>query len=323
MVATIGGVSVTDRSVPATGLEARDLRFRTRVRLGQCLYLLGLSKYLLPAFVPKPGPLRRRMLAYLEHYLASVRSADSVLLLKPLDAQFAVDLIDHMLQPFLRERGEIYEIAEIRHICANVMADDHILDIGANHGFWGVAVARAAGLSAKLHLFEANPVLVLRLRKTLLLNRQIDARLHGIAVGDGTSESISFFRPQGNLSGLGSTVLHDYANGQGYLRADDQIRVATRSIDQLMDAGEITGMDVVKIDVEHAEDAVIDGAKRAIDRFKPRLLMVETGVDSRATSTLLAAGYSMTALGVDGREFTAPLGYWGNLLFRRPAPRVD
>ncbi len=307
---------MTSSSLPATN---QDWRFRARVTLGRLLYHAGAHKHLLPVFNPEPGPVATRCLAYLDHYLRSVTIAEADLDLAPLGARFACDLNDHMLAPFLRNEAPIYELAEINFFRQQVRSGDHIIDIGANHGFWGITLARTAGTGSRLQLFEANPTIARRVRRTLSLNPQVNGQLHELAVTDGASSQISFYRPQDNLSGLGSTVLHNYANERGYLRADDRIIVHARSIDQLMDSGDITGMDLVKIDVEQAEDAVIAGAKRALARFKPRLLMVETGTGSSATRTLLKLGYQMTALHPDGSETAAPPDHWGNLLFRREA----
>lgn len=296
-----------------------DWRFRARLTFGRLLYSAGAYRRLLPVFTPEPGPVANRCLSYLDHYLRSVTVAEADLELAPLGARFACDLNDHMLAPFLRNEAPIYELAEIEFFRRQIRPTDHIIDIGANHGFWGITLANDAGPGSQLHLFEANPTIARRVRRTLSLNPLVNGRLHELAVTDGASSQISFYRPQDNLSGLGSTVLHDYANERGYLRADDRIIVHAKSIDQMMDLGDLTGMDLVKIDVEQAEDAVVAGAMRAIARFKPRLLMVETGTGSEASTTLKKLGYQMTALHPDGSETEAPPGHWGNLLFRREA----
>lgn len=307
-------------TLPATLDFTRDARYRARVLLGRLLYRAGAFRRLLPVYAPTRGKIAERCLSYLDHYLRSVTMAEAELDFVELGARFACDLNDHMLAPYLRNEAPIYELAEIDFFRQQVRPKDHIIDIGANHGFWGVTLATAAGRGSQLHLFEANPTVARRVRRTLALNPQINGSLHEIAITDGASSQISFYRPQDNLSGLGSTVLHEFANEHGYLRSDDSIIVKAGSIDQLMDSGEITGMDLVKIDVEQAEDAVVAGALRALARFKPRLLMVETGVDSQATRALMSLGYQTTALHPDGSETAVPLGHWGNLLFSAPEP---
>lgn len=297
-----------------------DRRQQLRIAAGRLLHACGAYRHLLPVYAPHRGRLRQRLLDYLQHYLQSVPSAEADLYLEPLGAWFACDLNDHMLAYYLRNEAPLYECEEIRFWMRQVRPGDHLLDIGANHGLWGVALACAVGGSARLQLFEANPIVAARLRRTIMLNRRITAAVLEGAVTDGRADKITFYRPQGNLSGLGSTVLHGYAAQRGYLKADDRIEVAAHSIDQLMAKGDIVGMDLVKIDVEQAEDAVISGALTALRRFRPRMLMIETGRDSAATRSLVSMGYEVTMLDQSGQERELPEEYWGNLIFRRTDP---
>lgn len=296
-----------------------DRRQQLRIAAGRLLHACGAYRQLLPVYAPKRGRLRQRLLDYLEHYLRSVPAAEAELYLEPLRAWFACDLNDHMLAPYLHNEAPIYELAEIEFWRRQVRAGDHLLDIGANHGFWGIALATSVRDAVRLHLFEANPAVARRLRRTLALNRQLAASLHECAVSDGSVDRISFYRPQGNLSGLGSTVLHDYATVRGYLRAEDRIEVPACSIDQLVQGGVISGMDLVKVDVEQAEDAVVAGARAALEHFRPRMLMIETGADSQATGILRDLGYRVSLLDADGRERDLSADDWGNLIFRRDA----
>ena len=291
------------------------VRHQTRVGIGSLLHKVGAYRHLLPIFAKQPTQFRKRLLDYLNHYLDSVPTAEAELMLEPLGARFSCDLNDHMLVHYLRNETPIYELAEIDYFRSQARPGDRILDVGANHGFWGISVARAAGVTARLHLFEANPKIIGRLQRTLELNPTVSARLHALAISDGSADQLVFYRPQGNLSGLGSTVLHDYGIGHGYLNPEDHISVPARSLDQLLAVGEFDGMDLVKIDVEQAEDAVIQGACAALQRFKPRLLMVETGIQSAASRQLQALGYRVGRLGNAGLEHEVPDDFWGNLLF--------
>ncbi len=233
---------------------------------------------------------------------------------------FSCDLKDHMLTPYIMNTAPVYEHLEIMHCRSLVKDNDYILDIGANHGFWGFTLARHAGRGAHLYLAEANPTIIRRLKRTAEINTKINSTILPYAIGDGRCERLSFYlplpNPVGNLSGLGSTVLHDFAVQNEYLREDRRITVEARSINQLMDSGNIAGMDLVKIDVEQAEDAVIAGAMKALRHFRPRLIMVETSIRSRASTALLDLGYDPYVLDSQGQEAGPPSeDYWGNIFF--------
>lgn len=303
-------------SVGATALSrVESFKQCARIKAGALLHAMDAYRKLMPAFLPEPSPFLLRLRSYLYHYYEQASQAEATLYLPDLGLKFACDIKDHMLWPYIEGRSLIYEIGDIRHGMLQVRADDHILDIGANHGFWGFALANRAGAGAQLSLCEANPDIIKRLQKTKQLNRNIHASLLPFAISDGTTKELTFYLPQGELSGLGSTVLHELAASQGWLSANRKITVPSRSLDDLMDAGLLTGMDIVKIDVEHAEDAVIRGGLRAIRHYRPRFLMVETSPDSWASNTLRELGYSNYILDEAGNETPVSAGYWGNIYF--------
>lgn len=289
------------------------MRHRWRVRLGELLYRVQAHRVLMPGFSDQGGLVRRRLRAYLDHYLREHPVAEADMNLPSLGARFAVNLNDHMLVPYLRGEAPVYEQAEIDFFRKELRPGDHLLDIGANHGFWGISLASQLGASATLHLFEPNPTIAARLRRTLCMNPKLRAQVHQLAVSDGAADSLRFYEPEGWLSGLGSTVLH---GEHPYLDERRQIEVAAASLDGLVAKGILTGMDIVKIDVEHAEDAVITGARDALARLRPRLLMVETRSDSKASEQLRALGYRATLLDSTGCELAIESETWGNLLYR-------
>lgn len=295
------------------------LKYRARVAAGACLHAAGLYRRLLPVFQPRPAGAARRLQAYLQHYYDQAESAEAELYLQGLGLTVACDIKDHMLWPHLEGKAPVYEQLDIDHCRALVRPGDHILDVGANHGFWGFALARAAGPGAAVYFCEPNPRLQRRVRRTAQLNPGIAARLLPYAIGDGTQDELTFYLPAGSLSGLGSTVLHSHARERGWLSEQRRMTVPSRSIDALVREGAIAGIDLMKIDVEQAEDAVVRGALDALRRFRPRLVMVETSPDSFAAATLRGLGYASYRLDADGRQAPVPPDFWGNIFFTREA----
>ena len=290
-------------------------KYKIRVEAGEVLHRLGLYRRLLPVFLPNPSGVARRLQSYLNHFYEKVEHAEADLYLPDLGLTFACDIKDHMLWPYLENEKPIYELTDINHCRGQVRPNDHIVDIGANHGFWGFTLAFQAGTTARVYLCEANPSILPRLIRTAELNPNLASLILPYAITDGTAANLAFYLPDGPLSGLGSTVLHAFATGHGYLSTERQVSVAARSLDALMDDGTLLGMDVVKIDVEQAEDAVVNGAQRALQRFRPRLLMVETALGSGATKTLQGMGYQTYCLDEAGHRRPVPTDYWGNIFF--------
>jgi FkbM family methyltransferase len=290
------------------------LKLRARIGVGACLHATGLYRRLLPVYLRQPSEPMRRLQSYLAHYYQSVEHAEARLYLDGLGLEVACDIKDHMLWDYLEGLKPIYEQTEIDHCRTHVRPGDHILDVGANHGFWGFALARAAS-NTRLYLAEPNPTILSRLRKTASINPTIDAHILPWAITDGGASEVTFYLPTGNLSGLGSTVLHASAKRNGYLEEERRTQVAARSLDQLMDVGAIARIDVMKIDVEQGEDAVIRGGFQAIAQFRPRLIMIETSPESFAARTVAKLGYSTYCLDQSGVRQPVPPGYWGNIFF--------
>ena len=77
-----------------------------------------------------------------------------------------------------------------------------------------------------------------------------------------------------------------------------RIIVQTRSLDSLLRAGTISSPDVIKIDVEGAEEAVLNGARHILEMHKPSLFIEAHSRDlaKRCSSILLKLKYEITVL---------------------------
>ena len=290
-------------------------KYKLRVFAGLTLHYLGQYRNLLPRWCPNPSKLQQRLRDYLSHYYRNITKAEVIIEIPELGGEFCCDLRDHMLEPYVWGEKDIYEIKEINYFRKQLKSGDYIVDIGANHGFWGISLGQSTS-SAKIYLLEANPELIRRLKKTTRLKPKLPIQILPYAITDGEIKEIEFYLPVDNLSGLGSIVLHRVADENGYLKIDQKTTVPARSLDQLWQSDQLQGMDLVKIDVEQAEDSVIRGGLQVIKKFLPRLIMVETSNQSWAFQQLLQIGYETFCLDVTGNEIEVPNEYfWGNIFF--------
>lgn len=301
-------------------MTGQAIRKQMRVVAGWVLHNLGAYRIIFPMAEEPKRLLSRRMCSYLRHYYAATHTVEAFLYIPELGVRVACDFNDHMLSPYLHGRSSVYELKEIQYFRRICRKGDHVLDIGANHGFFGMALAKDVQEIGRVYLAEANPTNLARLRRTVQRNRHWPVDILPYAVTDGRSAEVDFYLPRqnsvGNLSGLGSTVLHEHAVRCGYLESDLRITVKARSIDSLVDSGEIRRIDLLKVDVEGAEDAVFSGAERTMARFRPRTLMVETAKGSATFRKLSQLGYRAFVLDDAGRETQLPDGaYWGNVFF--------
>lgn len=149
------------------------------------------------------------------------------------------------------------------------------IDVGANLGEWSVPLARAVGAPGTVICVEPNPAVAAALAATLRINNLGQARVCTAALSDRDGEGRLAVDPrdtgQSRLSGQGLTV-------------------SLRRLDGVVTEAGLSRLDLVKIDVEGHELAVLSGAAESLRRFRPALILEsghETPEQSRAIAGLL------------------------------------
>lgn len=147
---------------------------------------------------------------------------------------------------------------------------DCVLDIGANVGDWTVAMASRVGPLGKVIAFEPVPYLAQTIVKTARINRHSWVEVQQLALGtrEGTTE---FSVERGNSGG----------SRLGRVEGDfSHTTVSAARLDSfLASRPDINRIDFIKIDVEGFEEAVLQGARTSLARFRPGLLF-ESGVET-------------------------------------------
>jgi FkbM family methyltransferase len=136
-----------------------------------------------------------------------------------------------------------------------------VCDIGANFGYYTLLMADAVGAEGHVWAVEANPRMTYLLRKSLSVNG-LTSRTTLLEVAAWDSETELDF------------VVTDSMSGGGRVRErasmkPDQLRVSARPLDQLIEGP----INVIKIDVEGAEERALAGLTRTIDA-SPQLSIV-------------------------------------------------
>ena len=147
---------------------------------------------------------------------------------------------------------------------------DCVLDIGANVGDWTLPMAQRVGPLGRVIAFEPVPYLAETIVKTARVNRHswVEVQQLALSAADGTTE-FSVERANSGGSRLGR-LDGDFSH----------ITVRTARLDTLLASRpEIERIDFVKIDVEGFEEAVLQGARASLARFRPGLLF-ESGLES-------------------------------------------
>lgn len=143
----------------------------------------------------------------------------------------------------------------------NVAPGMTVYDIGANLGFFTLVAARLAGPAGRVIAFEPVPESAEFARETARLNGLRQIRVDGRAVSDRTGRARFLQTAEASWSHLADRGPH----------RDTQITrdVWTVALDDAVGAGELPPPDVVKVDVEGSELAVIRGMSRILERRRP------------------------------------------------------
>lgn len=200
---------------------------------------------------------------------------------------------------WLRDPEE-FERVPFAMLASLVRAGDVVADLGANLGLYVRFLLSHAGASRVL-AFEPWA----ENRKLLAENIRLggvegSVALLPYAVGDVDAEVYFQVDDVQSASGsLDSVRLGEPSEGRANLRLPPlSIRVPCRTLDNLIDSGEIPEPDVLKIDVEGAEVRALKGADGLLRRRRPRILVELHGAREarEVLASLLDLGYETVGL---------------------------
>lgn len=137
-----------------------------------------------------------------------------------------------------------------------------IADVGAHVGYFSM-IAALANPKAKVHAFEPVDQIHARLSVNVRSNGVQNVRLYQAGVSSKAGWADISVRFSGNLLSTGSTLEHAAADAQ--LK-----RIQLLPLDEVFAD---TKLDLMKIDVEGHEMAVLEGARQVLKRDRPTVLL--------------------------------------------------
>ncbi len=162
----------------------------------------------------------------------------------------------------LMKRG-VWESHETPILLEHVRAGHRIVEIGSNIGYHTVQLGRAVGHAGHVHAFEPDPNNRAILSLNIAEHRLGDiVHVHAAAVSD-RAGTATLSRHGHNMGGH-SLIRDNVDNPVG------TVSVVTVKLDDVL-ADE--AVDLIKIDAEGAEPAVLAGARQMIARERPVLFM--------------------------------------------------
>ena len=176
-----------------------------------------------------------------------------------------------------------YEFGKQQEIAATVRPGMICYDIGANVGFYTLLFSELAGARGVVVAFEPTPRNCRFLRRHVSINGCANVAVQELALGN--FDGVTHFDEGVDAS-------------QGHLSATGSLAVRCARIDTLIAAGAIAPPDVMKIDVEGAEAAVLAGAAEVLARCKPTIFLATHGeqAHSECCRILSRLGYDAAPL---------------------------
>jgi FkbM family methyltransferase len=163
-----------------------------------------------------------------------------------------------------------------------------VADCGANLGYFALLLAELVGETGHVDAFEPNPAIAAMLAKTIELNDFAGRiALHQCALDRSVGEALLHIPP--------GEPKNAYIGPAPSRPADTSVAIATRRLDSIEGAEKL---DLVKIDVEGAEQDVIAGMQGILDAGRPLILFLEFASDRYADpgaflDHILSRGFSV------------------------------
>lgn len=166
-----------------------------------------------------------------------------------------------------------YELEKQRAFAQVTPLGGTVLDLGANVGFYTLLAAELVGHYGSVHAFEPVSRNLQYLRCHIALNGLANVTVIEAAVSD--------------TNGKRRFRLH-HSPAMGHLSDDGQKEVSTVTLDEFV-FGTVTTPHSIKIDVEGAEYAVLQGAREVLAQHRPALLLATHNRDLRKVCLELLA----------------------------------
>jgi FkbM family methyltransferase len=166
------------------------------------------------------------------------------------------DVEDYTVSPRLALDG-YWEPWTTLAIARAVPLGAHVVDVGANHGYFTLLMALAAGSKARVLAVEPNPRLAALIETTLDMNGMTAiGAVHAVAAGDHATTRARLVVPRNRTAD--ASLLRDAAEG------DTVVETPCASVDELTSAW--PAVDFVKVDAEGSEPAIWRGMSRTLAR---------------------------------------------------------
>lgn len=167
-----------------------------------------------------------------------------------------VDPRDDTVSAHLIARG-YWETWIHKVVCSLVSAGDHVIDVGANVGYYTVALALKVGARGSVTALEANPDLARLLRHSIVFNGYSGTVSVLAKAASDQAGPIRFTASKSNSGGGHIYAFDDALGPDTVVHTIEAIR---------LDDLDMPSPKLIRIDAEGSEGLILRGAERLLDR---------------------------------------------------------
>lgn len=177
------------------------------------------------------------------------------------DLKIRVSLKDHIESMIYFHEMQEGDRGLIRFLKRKLRPGMSFLDVGANIGFYTLIAAKRVGQSGYVYSFEPVHDTYMLLEENIRLNALAVVTTYRIALS-GSPGRATVYVPRHANKGMASIHCDMHA-------AADPEPVIVDTMDRIVQSSGINRADIVKIDVEGSELAVIEGSIDTLQKFRP------------------------------------------------------
>jgi len=186
------------------------------------------------------------------------------------------------------------EIRLAKWMILQMQPGQHYLDIGAHYGYFSLLAAHLVGKEGSVQAYEPSTTTHQILQKNIALNATNWVQMHQQAVSD-EAGTLTFYEFPNLYSEYNSIDAQQFEGSQWFTQYSPQkVTVTATTLDVICNGAFVPN--IIKIDVEGAEDKVIAGGTTALSRYSPMVVM-EFLSGSRTNNAHELALNKMTELG--------------------------
>ncbi len=179
-----------------------------------------------------------------------------------------------------------YEAQETELVRTLLGPGDTFVDVGAHWGYFSLLAADLVGAEGRVLSIEADPRIFRTLSRNAALNGlpQLEV-VHLAAAGSEGTITLDGYEEEGDNWGISKIAAANHM-----LDGKNSFQVRARAVDDMLDERAVGRVDLLKMDIEGAEDFALDGMQRGIRDGRYQRILLELHPAELAQHGKSAAG---------------------------------